>query len=85
MPATRAKANGKKLGRPLNDPDAIELARAELCKGPVINRVARLVGLSNGTVAKLKTEIEGLGERNHWLDQQVTTLREQRDAALVGN
>jgi hypothetical protein len=34
---------------------------------------------------ELKTEIEGLRERNHWLDQQVTTLREQRDAALVGN
>ena len=82
--ATRAKANGKKLGRPLNDPDAIELARAELGKGLGINRVAKLVGLSNGTVARLKAEIESPRERNRWLDQRVTTLRQQRDAALVG-
>ncbi len=67
---TRAKANGKKLGRPLNDPEAVEIARVELGKGLGINRVARLVGLCNGTVAKLKAEIEGLRERNHWLDQQ---------------
>ena len=82
--ATRAKANGKKLGRPLNDPDAIELARAELGKGLGTNRVAKLVGLSNGTVARLKAEIESPRERNRWLDQRVTTLRQQRDAALVG-
>ena len=49
----RAKANGKKLGRPLNNPDAVELARAELGKGMGVNGVAKLVGLSNGTVAKL--------------------------------
>ena len=63
---TRAKANGKKLGRPLNDADAVELARVELGKGLGINRVAKLVGLSNGTVAKLRAEIEarcGIGAK----------------------
>ena len=38
--------------------------------------------LSNGTVAKLKAEIDSLRESNRWLDGQVTTLREQRDRAL---
>lgn len=53
----RARANGVKLGRPLNDPKAIELAREELRKGIGINRVAKLVGLSNSTVARIKTEL----------------------------
>jgi|SRR5271169_5014174 len=78
----RAKANGKKLGRPLNNAEAV----AALREGMGINRVAKSAGLSNGTVAKLKAEIESLRERNHWLDQQVTTLRQQRDRlALVGH
>ncbi len=55
----RAVANGAKLGRPLNDPNAVARARVALAKGIGINRVARMVGLSNGTVAKLKAEIEG--------------------------
>jgi DNA invertase Pin-like site-specific DNA recombinase len=50
----RAVANGAKLGRPLNDPCAIDRARVALAEGIGINRVARMVGLSNGTVAKLK-------------------------------
>ena len=51
----RALANGTKLGRPLNaGPDAIERARVALAEGIGINRVAKMVGLSNGTVAKLK-------------------------------
>ena len=75
----RAVANGAKLGRPLNDPNAFARARAELGNGAGINRVAKMVGLSNGTVAKLKAEIEGLKESNRWLDGQVTKLREQRD------
>jgi DNA invertase Pin-like site-specific DNA recombinase len=54
----RAVANGKTLGRPLNDPQAIDKARKELAKGIGINRVAKLVGLSNGTVAKIKAEME---------------------------
>ncbi len=33
-------------------------------------------------IEKLLAEIEELKERCRWLDQQVTTLREQRDRAL---
>lgn len=53
----RAVANGKTLGRPLNDPEAIDKARTELRKGIGINRVAKLVGLSNGTVQRIKAEM----------------------------
>ncbi len=60
----RAKANGKKLGRPLNDADAVEKAIHALREGMGINKVAKSVGLSNGTVAKLKAEIECLREHN---------------------
>jgi DNA invertase Pin-like site-specific DNA recombinase len=49
-----AVANGKKLGRPLNDPDAVDEARLALGSGLGINRVAKLVGLSNGTVQRIK-------------------------------
>jgi DNA invertase Pin-like site-specific DNA recombinase len=67
----RAVANGKKLGRPLGgDRDAIDKARVALGKGIGINRTAKLVGLSNGTVARLKAEGNG----------QVTTLRAALDA-----
>jgi DNA invertase Pin-like site-specific DNA recombinase len=55
----RAVAAGKTLGRPLNDPDAIEKARRALRKGIGINRTAKLVGLSNGTVQRLKDELVG--------------------------
>lgn len=53
----RAVADGKTLGRPLNDPDAIDKARTELRKGIGINRVAKIVGLSNGTVQRIKAEL----------------------------
>ena len=53
----RAVANGKTLGRPLNDPSAVDKARIELRKGVGINRVAKLVGLSDGTVARIKAEL----------------------------
>jgi DNA invertase Pin-like site-specific DNA recombinase len=53
----RAVAEGKILGRPLNDPDAIAKARRALSKGMGINRTAKLVGLSNGTVQRLKEEL----------------------------
>ena len=53
----RAVANGRTLGRPLNDPGAIEKARAALSQGLGINRVAKLVGLSNGTVQRIKVEM----------------------------
>jgi hypothetical protein len=48
----RAIAAGKTLGRPLNDPDAIHKAKRALREGIGINRVAKLVGLSNGTVQR---------------------------------
>jgi DNA invertase Pin-like site-specific DNA recombinase len=53
----RAVANGRKLGRPLNDPEAIARARDALGDGLGINRVAKLVGLSNGTVQRIKEEM----------------------------
>jgi len=53
----RAVAEGKTLGRPLNDPDAIAKAKRALSRGMVINRTAKLVGLSNGTVQRLKEEL----------------------------
>jgi DNA invertase Pin-like site-specific DNA recombinase len=53
----RAVAAGKTLGRPLNDPAAIDKAKRALRKGIGINRVAKLVGLSNGTVQRLRDEI----------------------------
>ena len=77
----RAKANGKRLGRPLNNAEAVDKAILALREGMGINRVAKQVGLSNGTVARLKAENERLHSSNLWLDQQVTKLREQRDQA----
>ena len=53
----RAGANGRTLGRPLNDPDAVAKARDEVARGIGINRVAKLVGLSNGTVQRIKGEM----------------------------
>ena len=50
----RAVANGAKLGRPLNDPSAIDRARAALAEGIRTNRVAKMFGLSNGTVQRVK-------------------------------
>jgi DNA invertase Pin-like site-specific DNA recombinase len=58
----RAVANGKVLGRrPIEtDPDGAAKARRArklLAAGTGINKVARLAGLSNGTVARIKTEM----------------------------
>ena len=53
----RAVANGAKLGRPLNDPGAVDKARLALGQSLGINRVAKLVGLSNGTVQRIKGEM----------------------------
>jgi hypothetical protein len=39
------------------DPDAIAKAKRALRKGMGINRTAKLVGLSNGTVQRLKEEL----------------------------
>jgi DNA invertase Pin-like site-specific DNA recombinase len=56
----RAVTNGKSLGRPLNDPSAVARAKLALGNGLGINRVAKLVGLSNGTVQRIKMEMAGL-------------------------
>ena len=58
----RAVANGKTLGRRFveDDPDGvarIKRARKMLAKSIGINRVAQAVGLSNGTVARVKAEM----------------------------
>ena len=53
----RARAQGKRLGRPGADPDKLKLARAELRKGTGILKVARQLGLGTGTVGKLKHDL----------------------------
>lgn len=58
----RAVANGKTLGRRFveDDPDGvarIKRARKMLAKSIGINRVAQAVGLSNGTIARVKAEM----------------------------
>jgi DNA invertase Pin-like site-specific DNA recombinase len=47
----------KRLGRPSADPEKLGKARAELAKGIGINKVAKMVGLGVGTVAKVKDEM----------------------------
>jgi len=42
----------------LNDPNAVDKARLALCEGLGINRVAKLVGLSNGIAQRIKGEME---------------------------
>jgi len=61
----RAVANGKVLGRrPVeNDPSGarkVRQARKLLKAGKGINHVAGLVGLSNGTVARVKAEMAAI-------------------------
>jgi DNA invertase Pin-like site-specific DNA recombinase len=46
-----------RLGRPGTEPEKIARARLELAKGIGIGKVARLTGLGNGTVHKLKREM----------------------------
>ena len=77
----RAKANGKRLGVAFEQCGGGRQGAPSLAQGMGINRVAKQVGLSNGTVARLKAENERLHSSNLWLDQQVTKLREQRDQA----
>ena len=53
----RAKAQGKTLGRP-RVTDAIEQrARSELAKGSGIIKVAKMLGVGNGTVQRIKDEM----------------------------
>ena len=53
----RARAQGKRLGRPGADPQKQKLASAELQKGTGVLKVARQFGLGTGTVGKLKREL----------------------------
>lgn len=50
----RARAQGKRLGRPGSDPKALEQARFALSRGEGIVKIARRLGLGTGTVARLK-------------------------------
>ena len=64
------------------------LARREA--GEALVDIGRSYNVSHSTISRLKAEIESLRSSNRWLDQQVTTLREQRDQLaqaghLVGN
>ncbi len=54
----RARAQGKKLGRPGADPKSVELAKDALRAGTGILKVARQFGMGTGTVAKLKRELQ---------------------------
>jgi hypothetical protein len=51
-------ANGKRLGGLLNDPGAINTAQGELARALGINCVAKLMGLSKGTVQRIEPGIE---------------------------
>lgn len=53
----RARAQGKRLGRPGADPQKLRFARAELAKGAGILKVGRKFGFGTGTVSKLKREM----------------------------
>jgi DNA invertase Pin-like site-specific DNA recombinase len=53
----RAVANGKTLGRPLNDPGALERARTELQRRTGIVKVAKQVGLGVGTDHRIALEL----------------------------
>jgi len=50
----RAKANGVKLGRPKVEREVERKVRRELAKGTGIVKVARMLGVGNGTVARIK-------------------------------
>jgi DNA invertase Pin-like site-specific DNA recombinase len=80
----RAQARGVRFGRkrkltPHQRAEAI--ARREA--GEALADIGRTFGVSHSTISRLKGEIESLRESNHWLDAQVTKLREQRDRALA--
>jgi DNA invertase Pin-like site-specific DNA recombinase len=53
----RAVAKGVKLGRPAVKPQMVDKIRRELSKGLGINKVTKLVGSSNGVVARIKGEL----------------------------
>ena len=51
---TRARAQGKRLGRPSIDLDTEQAIRDALASGAGIIKVARQVGVGNGTVSRIK-------------------------------
>jgi DNA invertase Pin-like site-specific DNA recombinase len=83
----RAQARGVRFGRKLkltSHQRQEALARREA--GEALADIGRTFGVSHSTISRLKAENERLHSSNRWLDQKVTTLRQQRDRlALVGN
>jgi hypothetical protein len=53
----QAKDEGKILGRPRVTPELEQRVRAELSKGAGIIKVAKMVGVGNGTVQRIKTAL----------------------------
>jgi putative DNA-invertase from lambdoid prophage Rac len=53
----RAKDDGKTFGRPRVSPELEQQVRAELSKGAGIIKVAKMVGVGNGTVQRIKDEM----------------------------
>jgi DNA invertase Pin-like site-specific DNA recombinase len=79
----RAQARGVKFGRKLKlTPHQRREALARREAGEALTDIARTFGVSHSTISRLRAEVEGQRQSNRWLDQQVTTLREQRDQAL---
>jgi DNA invertase Pin-like site-specific DNA recombinase len=79
----RAQARGVKFGRKLKlTPHQRREALARREAGEALTNIARTFGVSHSTISRLRAEVEGQRQSNRWLDQQVTTLREQRDQAL---
>ncbi len=52
----RAKAQGKRLGRPRVSPEVEQRIQRELTKGTGIRAVARKLGVGVGTVQRVKAE-----------------------------
>jgi DNA invertase Pin-like site-specific DNA recombinase len=53
----RAKAQGKRLGRPRVASDVEQRIRRELAKGTCIRAVARKLGVGVGTVQRIKASV----------------------------
>jgi DNA invertase Pin-like site-specific DNA recombinase len=53
----RAKARGVRLGRPRTGAKAEAAIRARLKAGEGIKKVAKALGVGNGTVSRIKAEI----------------------------
>ena len=80
----RARARGFRFGRkPKLTKHQIAEAISRHAAGETLTDIGRSFSVSYMTISRVV--VESLREGNHWLDRQVTTLREQRDAALVGN